>query len=552
MLADRSGDPDVERLIEGFAFLTARIREKIDDSVPEVVHQLADLVFPHLMRPMPAASIVEFTPNMAAMRGTLTIPRGTGVLATPLKRTACQFRTTQDVELVPAQIVDSIMDRSSADRPVLRLLFDAGEGAADALAGPDASLRLFLHGELAMTSTLRLSLIRYCKSVVVRAADGREINLDRGSVRAAGFDPSQSVVPWPSFAPQGLQFLQEYFCLPEKFLFVDVLNLARAKELFAGRFELLFQLEYPPDLPGELQSGSVRLHCCPVVNLFQTSADPISVSTFTREKIVRAAEVDIEHMEIYSVDEVVGIRPGHLDRRNYKRFFDFTHAAPNSEQHYFQVTHVQSPIDDGLDLYLSVHTPRDVAPDTDDEVLSLDLTCTNRSLPGELRVGDICEPGPGMPSIVTVRNIIPVTAPVRPPMGNELHWRLISHLSMNYGTLAKLETLTAICHVYNFQGSQDSSVGYANRRRGDGIRAVVTTPARRVLNRVPARGVATHLELDVANYASLGEAELFAAILNEIFAARVGINSFHELSITVQPSSIDYKWIPRNGQLAIS
>ncbi len=552
MLAERSGDPDVERLIEGFAFLAARIREKIDDSVPEVVHHLADLVFPHFLRPVPATSIIEFTPNIPAMGGGLSVERGTEVLAKPLEETACQFRTTQVVDIVPARILDVVVDRSSADKPKIRIVFEGSDVARDAMAMPGKSLRLFLQGELALTTTLRLWLLRYCRSFRVRSADGRELELGTRSIQPAGFHADEALVPWPDFAPQGLRYLQEYFCLPEKFLFIDIQNLELARDLIGERFELVFSMDHPPELPGELQSNSVRLHCTPIVNIFDTNADPIGLSTFTREKVIRAAALDPDHMEVYSVNKVVGIRPGRAERREYQRFFDYSQAAPNSGQHYYQLSHVQSPINDGLDVYLSVHTPRDIAPDTEDQTLSIDVSCTNRSLPAELRVGDITEPGLAVPSLVTLRNILPVTMPVRPPMGSELHWRLLSHLSMNYSSLADKTRLAAICNLYNFQGAQDSSLSYANRRRSDGIRGVQSASARRVMNRAPVRGVATTVELEAANYSSLGEAELFGSILNEIFAARVAINSFHELTIQVQPFNIEYTWPARNGQLAIS
>ena len=37
LLAERSGDPDVERLLEGFAFLTGKLREKLDDELPVIL-----------------------------------------------------------------------------------------------------------------------------------------------------------------------------------------------------------------------------------------------------------------------------------------------------------------------------------------------------------------------------------------------------------------------------------------------------------------------------------------------------------------------------------
>src|SRR5512141_2299308 len=68
LLAERGGDPDVERLLEGFAFLSARIRERLDDAVPELIHDLTEILLPHYLRPVPACTVVEFQPVAGALR----------------------------------------------------------------------------------------------------------------------------------------------------------------------------------------------------------------------------------------------------------------------------------------------------------------------------------------------------------------------------------------------------------------------------------------------------------------------------------------------------
>src|SRR5437868_9433607 len=77
LLAERGGDPDVERLLEGFAFLTARIRERADAAVPELAHGLCELLLPHYLRPLPAATVVEFTPHARALKARQRVAKGT-------------------------------------------------------------------------------------------------------------------------------------------------------------------------------------------------------------------------------------------------------------------------------------------------------------------------------------------------------------------------------------------------------------------------------------------------------------------------------------------
>ena len=53
-------DTHVERLLEAFAFLAARVHLKIDDEFPEISEALLTVVYPQLVRPIPSMSIVEF------------------------------------------------------------------------------------------------------------------------------------------------------------------------------------------------------------------------------------------------------------------------------------------------------------------------------------------------------------------------------------------------------------------------------------------------------------------------------------------------------------
>jgi type VI secretion system protein ImpG len=249
---------------------------------------------------------------------------------------------------------------------------------------------------------------------------------------------------------------------------------------------------------------------------------------------------------------VVGARAGRAERRSYARFFDFTHAAMGpKDAGYFSLRRRRSELDDSIDTYLSVMTPRDVAPLTGEETLSVDVTCTNRGLPARLRVGDISVPTPSSPTTAKFRNIGAVTRPVRPPLGSELHWRVLSHLSLNQRSLADTSTLRALLGLYNFIAEADEQVGLANRLRVEAIREVRATPARRILEGAAVRGVRFAIELDERSFASRGDAFLFGAVIDELIAQHVTMNAFTELVAKLQPSQAEYTWVPRNGRRPI-
>jgi type VI secretion system protein ImpG len=88
-LSTPGSDPDVERLLEGFAFIAGRIRQKLDDELPEVTHALMGLLWPHYLRPVPSMSILEFQPVLPALRQSQRVPRGVEVQSVPVEGTAC-------------------------------------------------------------------------------------------------------------------------------------------------------------------------------------------------------------------------------------------------------------------------------------------------------------------------------------------------------------------------------------------------------------------------------------------------------------------------------
>lgn len=548
LFAEQGGDPDVDRLLEGFAFLTARIRERIEDAVPEVVDALAEMIIPQYTRTLPACSVVEFLPQQTALRGRHRLLAGTEVGARPVEGTTCLFRTTVDLDLLPLTLSDFQFDHQVEAHPEFRLWFKTGQ-AADALLAGTKALRLFLHGPLGLTTTTYLWMLRHLDDIVYVGADGYEQSLGSRAVRPVGVSPEQPMLPWPELAPDGLRVMQEYFTLTQKLLFVDIEGLDRVPaEHATDKFGLSFRFSRPPALPERLDKENFRLHCVPVVNLFDASADPIARDPRQHEYLIRASGVNPHHMEVYEVRSVTGLLANRRGRRSYTPFYSFRHVLrPTGEQAFYYTRRARSPIDDGLDTYLTVLTPADVEPSFDEETLSLDLVCTNRSLPSELRAGDISVPTTRSPTIARFRNLTQVTRPVRPPVGSELHWRLVAHLALNVRTLSNAESLKSLLALYNFHEQADQQLGRQNRLRVESIREVSVRSARRVIERVPVRGQHTTIEVDQAAFASEGDVFAFGSALDWLFATETPLNSFHQLTVRLHPSGAETQWAPRTG-----
>jgi type VI secretion system protein ImpG len=544
LLAERGGDPDVERLLEGCAFLAARVRERIEDSIPEMVHDLAELLLPHYLRSVPAATVVEFTPVPGALRARLRVPAGTEIAAAPVEGTSCRFRTASDLDLLPVTVQDVGLDQAIGATPALKVQLHVSAQALPAVLQPDG-IRFFVQGELPFASTLLLWMARHLKEVEVRSGKG-SVRLPAASVRTVGFDPSFALLPWPRFAPGGYRALQELFALPQKFLFFEVRDLQAAASVADERLEILFRAERPPELPARVSKDALHVNCIPVVNLFRTTADPVRVEAIGEEHLLRAAELPPGHMEIHSVEAAVGV-PETGERYPYHAFTSFAHGTLGKRAHYYRLRRALSPVDEGLDTWISVSRPIDAGIGPGPEVLSLDVVATNRSLPAQLKLGDVSQPTPASPTLAKFRNITQVTKPIRPPLGTELHWRLVAHLAANRAPLDGPDALRELLELYNFQGLVDQQSGRANRLRIEGIRELAAAGARRVVEGAPVRGSRVSILLDEDHFAGLGDAYLFACALDEMLGAQVPINSFSELHVKLAPSQREYAFTPRSG-----
>lgn len=544
LLAERGNDPDVERLLEGVAFLTARIREKIEDSVPAVIHGITELTLPHYLRTVPATSIIEYTPSLKHMRGAIPVPRGTRVASTSVSGTQCAFRTTQALELLPLTVADVRLDETAARAPVLRLTLQTTEAGRLAVARPEG-FRLFLHGELALTSMLALWMRRYLARVEVSTGVTRPVSLGVDALRPVGWREEEALLPWPPLAPPGMRYVQEYFTCPEKFLFFDLTKLD-AIALTEDRFEIAFTFDRPPALPARITAETIRLHCTPVVNLFDISGDPVRLDPLVHEHLLRAGGIDPRHAEVYGVTSVIGVRQGQIERRTYRPFVSYRHAT-DAEPAYYKLRRTESPLDDATDVYIAIETPRDVKRSSVEETLSIDLLCTNRNLPNELQLGEVCVAPKGASTPAPFKNIIAVTAPARPPLGEELHWRLLSHLALGRQSLAAEGVLRSLLSLYNFQREASPVVGRANEARVESIRSVRDETVTRMLGGAPVRGLQTRVEVDEVRLGGQGEAFLFGCVVDELMATYASLNSFNELRVVLHPSKTQLQWPARSG-----
>lgn len=522
MLRGPSADPDVERLLQGTAFLTSMLREKLDDDFPEIIHDVMQIVAPHYLRPLPCSTIVTFTPKPTLVQPQV-IPAGTQLGSVPVEGTSCRFRTTSDVEIHPLEVMSvEVVEKAGQFSSIEISLRLNGLTLSQWRPG---RLRFFLGNDFVAAADILFLLQHRLRSVSV-STDNAESDLPAAIVTAAGFGENEFLLPYPSHANPGFRLLQEYFMFPQRFLFFDVALNDWSKRGDGKTFKISFKLDPKSGTPPCVNRESFVLHAVPVVNIFPHDSVPVDLTHRRADYPIRPSGKR-GHYSLYSVEKVTGLVRGSAKKIAY---VPFDHFAPHAgESSVFHLKQRRSHIGHGADHLLSVHYRQEEK--IEPHVLSIDLLCTNGVLPESLRIGDVCVQVGGSAECATFRNILPMTPFSPPPLGQNILWRLNGHLALNRTGIATTKNLQGLLRLYLFGDDRDSARSETNRRRIEGIEKIDIRQGDRLHRGLPIRGAEITLTVRGDHFASVGDLNLFASVIERFLAGYAGINTYTRVTI---------------------
>lgn len=279
-LSEQSTDPDVERLLEGFAFLTGKLREKVEDQFPELTHSLLNMLWPNYLRPVPSCTIMRFDPQLHAISERQTVERHTEIKSRPLgdatRQTQCRFRTCRAVDVFPISVADAHAEHS---REVSSMTVDLALHTDQPLSGLDLdNLRFYLGGDNHTAETLYLWLNHYLSRMELVVGES-VYSLPVSLLKSVGFANDEGLLPYPKNTYSGYRILQEYLSFPEAFRFVDITGLKnRLPAVQADEISLRFHFSriLPPD--ARVRAENMQLYCTPAVNLFTHEGEPVDLN----------------------------------------------------------------------------------------------------------------------------------------------------------------------------------------------------------------------------------------------------------------------------------
>jgi type VI secretion system protein ImpG len=579
-------DPYVERLLEGFSFLAARVQMKIDAEFPRFTQHLSELVYPQFLAPTPSMAVVQLQPDITnpALQKGFVVPRGSAMRSVLGKddNTACEYRSAHELSLWPIELAEARfftiggaqagMSLPPAAKAGIRLRLRTSAPAFREL--PLDRLCLHLRGADALPLRIYEMLLGAVVGVLVAPVArpaGWHALLPKTAVQARGFSADDALLPGGRRSFAGYRLLQEYFAFPQRYQFVDICglrsSLARCAEKEVEVTILLNRAD--PQLEKTLDASHFALHCTPVVNLFERRADRINLSGEQLEYHVLVDRTRPMDYEVHAVESVTGYGSGPGAEQVFRPFYTARDlGAFEQDRAFFQVRREQRVLSQrqrrdgprssyiGSEAFISIVDAAQAPYGSELRQLGLTVWCTNRDLPLSMPIGVgktdfILDAGA---PVAAVRCVAGPSQPHPSFAEGSAAWRLLNHLSLNYlslldtdpesGAVALREMLALYCHPLDLHA----------QRQVEGLRSV---SSKAITRRMPSpgpitfgRGIEISVTFDDAAFEGAG-AFLLGAVLAEFFAEYVSINSFTETVVGTLARGPVMRWPARGGTCAI-
>ncbi|MCA9757588.1 MAG: type VI secretion system baseplate subunit TssF [Candidatus Eisenbacteria bacterium] len=581
-------DPYVERLLEGFAFLSARVQLRLDAEFPRFTQHLIELLYPHYLCPTPSMAVVQMQPDLAegGLAQGYLVERGTVMRSSIGKgdQTPCEYRVAHPTWLWPVQLEQAEYVGYFGDlagipgvdlsrvKAGIRFKLRATAGLTFDRIKMDA-LRVHLRGRGPTPVRLYEQLVGSAVAVVVRPVERPVTWMEvapGSSIRQVGFEDDESLLPFVDRSFRGYRYLHEYFAFPERFLFVDIGGLSRGlRRCASSEVEVLVLFDRSDSvLENAIDAGDFALHATPAINLFPKRADRIHLDAKNHEYHVVPDRTRPFDFEVFRVEGVKGHGTVADDEVEFLPFYAHTDGNRYGEvQAYFSVNRAPRMLSSkqkrsgprssyiGSEVWVALVDGKEAPYRSELKQLSVRTLCTNRDLPLHMPLGQGTTDF-SLDSGAPVKAIRVLSGPSKPRparYGGELIWRFLSHLSLNYLSLANTPgqgaaSLRDLLALYVDLGEPHT------RKQIDGVRSI---ESRSVTRRIPSmgpisfgRGLEIGLQLDESAFEGSG-VFLLGAVLDRFFAKYVSINSFTETVVKTTDRGEIVRWPIRTGQRAL-
>jgi type VI secretion system protein ImpG len=581
-------DPYVERLLEGFSLLAARVQLKIDAEFPRFTQHITEIVYPNYLRPTPSMAVVRMDPDLAnpALASGYPVPRGSALRSLPGKDevTSCEYRTAHDVVLWPLTLVEAGFfthggRQGGVDLPLppgvkggLRLRLRTN-GLQPLSALPVDRLCLHIQGSDGLPFRIYEQLLAGVKGILVlpvkRPASWHLLQ-PKSSLTALGFSDDEALLPVGRRTFGGYRLLQEYFSFPQRYQFIEIADLAPAfRQCHDQEIEILVLLDRSDAALAKLvDCRNFSLNCTPAINLFPRRGDRIALSNQHAEFHVLPDRTRPMDFEVFQLESVTGYGLELGKEQSFQPFYTAKDLRCASQPKAFYQLRREPRVASsrhahygprssyiGSESFISLVDADNAPYRSDLRQLGLDILCTNRDLPLTMALGasdtdftlDAAAP------VVSVRCVAGPSVPVASFADGNMAWRLLNNLSLNYLSLADTDPEQGASALRELLALYATATDTNAQRQIQGARSIVS---KQITRRLPSagpivfgRGLEVSLLLDDAAFEGSG-AFLLGAVLERFFGQYASINSFTETVIRTPTRGEIMRWPARSGSCA--
>jgi len=532
-LAGASSDPDVERILQGTAFLSAGIQERLDTDFPEFAQSILRLVAPDYLKEIPATTIIEFKPRNI-LNNVISIKQGAKLDSQKVGGINCRFHSCTDVSIYPLTInscelnqgagsseLDIIINNTSLANSVVQL----------------SELPLHIAGDYIDASQIYYLLTQKLESISL--VQGQQVTeLKTANLIPMGWEQDFNLLENHKTSLHSYRRLQEYFINKYKFLFVNLSGLDENVAL-PKAFKLRFK--FSQNTHGlQVNKNSFKLFCTPAINLFETDAEPIPLTHKQSDLRLSPIRNTNNHLTVHSLLSFNGQNRRSSEKSSY---IDFSLAAKEQAIHpvYELVQKYTGPQE--VDSILRISFPPSYELPMR-EVLTAKLRCSNGLLTQQLKLGDVNVNTPDVPDLVSFSNVSAISEYIAPVTDGNVLWKLLAHLTVNYLPIADLDNLKTLLNLYNPTEKSDAKDHAANKKRINSLKQMRNLPSQRLLRGYLIRGQKIEIDVDSTGFTSTGDLYLFGELIYSVLKQFADINSFIELTINNLTNGEQLTWQP--------
>ncbi|MCX7122194.1 MAG: type VI secretion system baseplate subunit TssF [Gammaproteobacteria bacterium] len=519
-LAETSQDPDIERLLEGFAFISAKLKCKIDDAYPELSQQFLELIAPLYFRAQPSHTILQFHPNPSMSAEIKIIPKGVEVM---MAKGADQYgmSTLYDLKVQPLELTH-LDKKTHQNEIVLTLNFCTLYGAdTHNLKG----MQFFIQGDLRHSYLISYLLLEHLNQIRF-CVEGQEFDLPKVRFQRLGLKADSQ---------HCFETLCHYFVFPEQFLFLELEGIDFESLPKVKAFSLKLHLNFDDREHLKISEETFVLHATPAVNLWTTNAEPLSHQSEKIDYILKAQTL-LPGAAVHSILRVQGW--SETKKANFEYLPASAFPVQQAEFRRYQTKLKESSIEDHPEVYLELWNPDSLLAD---EVISTEILAYQPLAFLEVNGRKILKSVQAVEGLDFI-HILPFSSPVYPPLQEQVSWKLITHLALRFKNIQDIGSLKQLIVSYDFSDFQPGRSASLGRRIADALLEVATRSHQHFHRGEIIHGFLSVIKLKEDIFLNRGEVFLFGSILARILAEHASFNSFHELALEGVLTGVHFSW----------